>query len=66
MVQLRLGTEQLMRWAAARRLGDDLGYTCHAWMCDAFGDLRLQPLTVAEKMGVVTVLGYGDADAKRP
>src|SRR4051812_26977538 len=59
MVQLALESRKLSKWALDRRLGDsDLGYTCHALMCDAFGGLRLQPFAVEEKMGRVKVLGY--------
>ena len=64
MVQLALESRKLSKWALGRRLGDgDLGYACHALMCDAFGSLRLQPFVAEEKMGRVKVLGYGTATA---
>lgn len=65
MVQLALDTRRLTRWAAERRLGDDLGYAVHAVMCDAFQELRLQPFVAEEKMGRVKVLGYGAATAAK-
>jgi CRISPR system Cascade subunit CasE len=64
MVQITLDTRKLARWMADRRLGDtDIGYACHALMCDAYGDMRLKPFHVEEKQGRFRLLGYGKAPA---
>ncbi len=64
MVQIALDTRKLTRWATDRRMdAGDLGYVCHALLCDAVGDLRPKPFAAEEKMGRVKVLGYAAADA---
>jgi CRISPR system Cascade subunit CasE len=69
MVQISVDSRKLTKWALERRLNaEDTGYVVHALMCDAYGDLRPQPFTVEEKMGVVKVLGYmscSDVDLKK-
>jgi len=64
MVQITLDTPKLTRWALDRRMdAGDLGYVCHALLCDAIGDLRPKPFTAEEKLGRVKVLGYAGSDA---
>ena len=64
MVQITLDARKLTKWALERRMdAGDLGYVCHALLCDAVGDLRPKPFSAEEKMGRVKVLGYAAADA---
>jgi CRISPR system Cascade subunit CasE len=63
MLQIAIDARRLTKWAVDRRLdAADVGYTCHAILCDAYGDARPQPFLAEEKMGRVKVLGYGDFD----
>src|SRR4051794_6559194 len=52
MVQITLDARKLTKWAIDRRIdAGDLGYTCHALLCDAVGGLRPKPFAAEEKMG---------------
>jgi CRISPR system Cascade subunit CasE len=64
MVQITLDARKLSKWALDRRMdAEDLGYVCHALLCDAVGNLRPKPFTAEEKMGKIKLLGYARSDA---
>lgn len=69
MIKLTPDIPQLIRWAERQRLldrnrEDDLGYTLHAVLRAAFGDLAPQPFAlVTERVRSPELLGYTAHDA---
>jgi CRISPR system Cascade subunit CasE len=64
MLQIEADLEKLVKWSNVRKLGSDIGYACHAAMCDAYSTMRLKPFNYEQKGRMLKIIGYGRSSSE--